>query len=238
MTLRRHPGAWLGLAGIALLFALLRWNNFDAPLTRDEGEYAYAAQLLLHGDLPYERSFLQKPPMVAYCYAAADVIAPNTFWAPRLLGAVFAAAATLLLGYAAHRELPPGVAMPAMWLMTPMVLLPQIEQFIANTEMFMLLPLMATVAVYSRSRHEGGAGAWLSAGALAGVTLCFKYTAAPLLAVVFVAWSLDSWRARPSLGALGVRWLAAVVGCVAASVIVLAPFLLRDGGKRDRKSVV
>jgi len=226
---RRNPALWLGILGIALLFVLLRWNNVDAPLTRDEGEYAYAAQLLLSGGVPYESSFLQKPPMVAYCYAVAHVMAPGAFWSPRLLAAAFAALATLLLGYIAHREFGPGVALPAMGLMTPMILLPRIEQFIANTEMFMLLPLMATVAVYVRSRADGGNGAWLAAGALAGVTLCFKYTAFPLLAVIFVAWSWDVARARKSLGG---RWLTALLGCVAAAALVLAPFLLRDGGKR------
>ena len=232
MTIRRDPASWLGILGIALLFVLLRWNNFDAPLTRDEGEYAYAARLLVHGEVPYERSFLQKPPMVAYSYAMAHLIAPKVFWAPRILAAAFAALATLLLGYVAHRELGPGVALPAMWLMTPMILLPRLEQFIANTEMFMLLPLMATVAVYVRSRDDGGRAAWLSAGALASVTLCFKFTAFPLLAVVFVAWSFDAWRARKSLGAIGGLWLAALLGGVATAAVVLAPFVLRDGGER------
>ena len=228
---RRDPALWLGILGIAVLFALLRWNNLGAPLTRDEGEYAYAAQLLIHGSVPYESSFLQKPPMVAYCYAVAQLMAPHAFWLPRLLAGVFAALATLLLGSIARREFGAGVALPAMALMTPMVLLPGIEQFIANTEMFMLLPLMATVAVYVHNR-DGARVAWLAAGALAGLTLCFKYTAFPFLAVVFVAWSLDAWRTRSSLGALSSRWLSALLGCVVTAAIVLAPFLLRDGGKR------
>ena len=228
-NLRRKPALWLGIAGIAFLFALLRWNNLDAPLTRDEGEYAYAAQLLTSGGLPYESSFLQKPPLVAYGYAVAQVLAPNVFWSPRVLAAVFAALATILLGYVAHRDFGPGVALPAMALATPMILLPGIEQFIANTEMFLLLPLMATVAVYARSRGDGGWATWATAGVLAGVTLCFKYTAFPLLAVVFVAWSIDAWRSGKSLGG---RWLAALLCGAATAALVLAPFLLRDGGRR------
>src|SRR5271170_1901103 len=114
------PALWLGVLGLAFLFVLLRWNNFDAPLTRDEGEYAYAARLLLSGSVPYEHSFLQKPPMVAYSYALAGLLAPDVFWLPRILADVFAALATVLLGYIALREFGPGVAMPAMWLMTPM----------------------------------------------------------------------------------------------------------------------
>ena len=144
-----RPGAWLGVAGLLLLFVALRWNNCNAPLIRDEGEYAYAAQLLRHGVVPYTHSFLQKPPMIIYSYALANAILSQVFWAfSRLLVYLFVALATGLLGFIARREFGAGVALPAMWLMTPMVLLPEIQQFTANTEMFMLLPLLATVAVY------------------------------------------------------------------------------------------
>jgi hypothetical protein len=228
-----NPALWLGVLGLAFLFVLLRWNNFDAPLTRDEGEYAYAARLLISGSAPYEHSFLQKPPMVAYSYALAGLLAPDVFWLPRILANVFAALATVLLGYIALREFGPGAAMPAMWLMTPMILLPELDQFIANTEMFMLLPLMAMVAVYVRSRHcNGGAAHWLAAGILAALTVCYKYTALPLVAFVFAVWSFEEWRGGKSPRAIAGHWLAALSGGTATAAIVLAPFLLRDGGKR------
>ena len=228
-----NPALWLGILGLAFLFVLLRWNNFDAPLNRDEGEYAYAAQLLISGGLPYEHSFLQKPPMIAYSYALAGLLAPDVFWAPRILAGVFAALATVLLGYIARREFGPGAALPAMWLMTPMILLPELDEFLANTEMFLLLPLLATAAVYVRSRHcKGGAAHWLAAGILAAITLCYKYTAFPLLALVFAAWSFEEWRGGNRPRAIAGHWLAALSGGTVAAAIVLAPFLLRDGGKK------
>jgi len=228
-----NPALWLGVLGLAFLFVLLRWNNFDAPLIRDEGEYAYAAQLLISGSAPYEHSFLQKPPMIAYSYALAGLLAPDVFWFPRILAGVFAALATVLLGDIARREFGPGVAMPAMWLMTPMILLPELDQFIANTEMFMLLPLMATAAVYVHSRHcNGGAAHWLAAGVFAALTVCYKYTAIPLLAFVFAVWSFEEWRGGKSPRAIAGHWLAALSGGTVAAGSVLAPFLLRDGGKR------
>jgi hypothetical protein len=224
---------WLGVVFLAGLFVLLRWNSFAAPLTRDEGEYSYAAQLLLGGGLPYEMSFLQKPPMVAYSYALAELLAPDVFWVPRIAAILFAAGATVLLGYMARKEFGPGVAMPAMWLMTPMILMPKLDQFIANTETFMLLPLMATVAVYVHSRHsQGRAAYWLAAGSLAALTFWYKYTVFPLLASVFVLWSLEDWRGGKRARAITGNWLAALAGGTAATVLVLAPFLLRDGGKR------
>src|SRR5258708_646879 len=111
-----RPCFWTNVAGIFLLFIALRWNTYDAPLVRDEGEYAYAAQLLGHGFALYEHSFLQKPPMVVYSYALAGAIAPKVFWFPRIVAYVFAALATALLGYIARIEFGERSVLPVMWL--------------------------------------------------------------------------------------------------------------------------
>src|SRR3974390_10366 len=109
-------GAWWGMLGVCALVAVLRWNSLDAPLVRDEGEYAYAAQILKSGLHPYQDAFLQKPPMIVYTYAAAQAFAPHAFWFPRVLAALFAVGAAGLLGWIARLEFGPGVALPAMWL--------------------------------------------------------------------------------------------------------------------------
>ena len=104
-------GVWLGGFAIGLLFLALRWNNYDLPLVRDEGEYAFAARLLRHGLAPYEHAFLQKPPMIVYTYLLADLVAVP--WFPRALAALSVAASTILLGWIARLELGPGFAWPA-----------------------------------------------------------------------------------------------------------------------------
>ncbi len=246
-------GAWLGGLGIGVLLVALRWNSLDVPLVRDEGEYAYAAQLLKCGRLPYEHSFLQKPPMVVYTYALASALAPNTFWFPRVLAGLFAALAACLLGLIARLEFGRGFALPAMWLCTPMLLCPSLWQFTANTEMFMILPLLATVAVYVVSRHRGsaccycqqaaadgtpavmvrsGRGAWFLAGGLGATALWYKYTALPVLAMVFVVWSIEEWRAGSGGRRLLRWWLFGILGAGVTSALELAPFLARDGGRR------
>ena len=79
---KSKEATWLGLFGVALLFLALRWNSFNLALIRDEGEYAYAGNLLRHGLAPYQHAFLQKPPMIAYTYALAGILAPHVFWFP------------------------------------------------------------------------------------------------------------------------------------------------------------
>ncbi len=65
------------MLGLGALFLILRWNNYDAPLGRDEGEYAYSAQLLIQGIAPYQHAFIQKPPMVIYSYALSELLLPH-----------------------------------------------------------------------------------------------------------------------------------------------------------------
>jgi hypothetical protein len=50
------------LALIVAAVALLRWGLLDVPLERDEGEYAYTAQLLLEGISPYAQAYNMKLP--------------------------------------------------------------------------------------------------------------------------------------------------------------------------------
>src|SRR5580698_2881282 len=146
-----HWSQWLSVLGLGLLFVALRWNNYNAPLGRDEGEYSYAARLLIQGVAPYQHAYIQKPPGVFYSYALSDLFLPQAFWSPRLLADLFIALATVVLGWIARLEFGEGFALPVMWLATPMFLLPRLDLYDANVETFMLLPLVGTVAVYCYS---------------------------------------------------------------------------------------
>jgi hypothetical protein len=223
---RSFPLTWLGMAGLAALFLLLRWNNFNAPLIRDEGEYAYCAQLLEHGGVPYRDAFIQKPPMVIYSYGLADLLAPGTFWSPRIVAALCAALATALIGFVASRELGRRAAFPAMWLATPMILLPGLDQFTANTEMFLLLPLLGVVAVYANARtREPRLRDWFAAGSLASAALLYKYTVLPIIVFVVAVWIFETWRSGRKLWPV-VRCLAGLVtGGALAAALALGYFV-------------
>ena len=56
--------AWIVLAVIVLgLVIVIRIRLLGIPLERDEGEYAYAGQLLLQGIPPYKLAYNMKFPM-------------------------------------------------------------------------------------------------------------------------------------------------------------------------------
>jgi Dolichyl-phosphate-mannose-protein mannosyltransferase len=70
LTTRRS--IWACYAVIALAFvgaALIRFRLRDMPLERDEGEYAYVGQLMLHGVAPYRLAYSMKLPGAYLVYA-------------------------------------------------------------------------------------------------------------------------------------------------------------------------
>src|SRR5450759_1349438 len=54
---------------VILFFALIRVHLRDCPLERDEGEYAYAGQLMLQGIPPYQLAYSMKLPGTFAAYA-------------------------------------------------------------------------------------------------------------------------------------------------------------------------
>ncbi len=95
------------MAGLFLFTLLLHWTTFNLPFIRDEGEYAYTAWRMGQGDLPYQQIFLQKPPMIIYTYALAQIIDPVACWPPRVLAALAVFLAAVLIGLAAKKEFGP-----------------------------------------------------------------------------------------------------------------------------------
>ena len=62
--------AWISLAVITLgLVITIRLRLLGIPLERDEGEYAYAGQLMLQGIPPYKLAYNMKFPGTYAAYA-------------------------------------------------------------------------------------------------------------------------------------------------------------------------
>ena len=60
---------WVMLAAFILLVAAIRIRLLNFPLERDEGEYAYAGQLMLQGIPPYQLAYNMKLPGIYAAYA-------------------------------------------------------------------------------------------------------------------------------------------------------------------------
>lgn len=71
-------GPWLVLLLILLFTGFIRFRLLDMPLERDEGEYAYAGQLIMQGVPPYELAYNMKLPGTYYACALGMEIFGDT----------------------------------------------------------------------------------------------------------------------------------------------------------------
>src|SRR5437870_9369376 len=69
LTKRPNVWTWALLVLVILGAAAIRLRLLDAPLDRDEGEYAYFGQLLLQGIPPYAQAYNFKMPGIYAVYA-------------------------------------------------------------------------------------------------------------------------------------------------------------------------
>jgi hypothetical protein len=221
---------FLSITLFALFFIVLRWNAITDPLIRDEGEYAYSAWLLGQNILPYANAFLQKPPLIIYTYLFAQWIAPAVFWLPRVIAALFVFLATILTGLIARREFGKGAGLTAMWIMTPLALLPNFIGVLANPEPFILFPLMAVLGCYIFRKEESGRGEWFLSGIFSAAALLYKPTVLPILLYIYAVWSFRTWRREGGAARLLANAIFCAAGIALASALALGYFLLRDGG--------
>src|SRR5437868_1972446 len=74
MPSRKGADAWLRWDYVAIFLVIvltvgIRFRLRDFPLERDEGEYAYAGQLILQGIPPYQLAYNMKLPGTYAAYA-------------------------------------------------------------------------------------------------------------------------------------------------------------------------
>src|SRR5215467_1823348 len=73
----RHR-AWIIVGLTILLVFAIRVRLRQMPLERDEGEYAYAGQLILHGVPPYKEAYNMKLPGTYAAYAVIMAVFGQT----------------------------------------------------------------------------------------------------------------------------------------------------------------
>jgi hypothetical protein len=205
------------LATAAIAFVFVRAPFVSVPFERDEGEYAYIAQRILAGEVPYRDAFDQKPPGVFFVYAGAFLLLGQSIESIHLVMYAWTAATALVL-FGCVRRLADGLAgCFAVLVFATASADPRLAANAANTEIFMLLPMVASVycmvrALQTQSRFRW----WLFCGALAAAACWFKQVAATN--ALYVA-------AVPAVAALRGR-LRACGGLAAGATLATAPGLL------------
>lgn len=147
---------WIALAIIVLTTAVIRFRLVDVPLERDEGEYAYAGQLMLDGIPPYSQAYNMKLPGIYAAYAGILAIFGQTHSGIHL-GLLCINAATILILFLLTKKLfdaTAGLATAASFAM--LSISSSVQGIFANAEHFVILPACAglLMMVYARERNK------------------------------------------------------------------------------------
>ncbi len=213
----------LPLVAICLLPVLLYLPIAGSPFERDEGTYATVAQGLLHGQVPYRDLFDNKPPLVYGWYALSFLVFGESTAAPRMVAAVLLSVTTLALFGQARLLFPRGVAYLAATLFAVSTGVPFLALH-ANTEAYMLLPLVTSIAAFTVGKNRNSLSLFVLAGILGALAIGTKQVAVwnlMALAVVALMWR---W---PGGGAIRQRFfpLAALLGGASAGLLfIVTPF--------------
>jgi len=224
---RKSPAS--ALSGVLVLFAvllavtlLIRLPDLGMPLERDEGEYAYAAQEIARGGVPYQDTFCQKPPVVFLWYLCGIALFGESVVAIHLAMVVAAAAASLCLYFLGRRLSGRTAGWSAAVFFTVAAAGSGYFGSAANTEIFMLAPAVAGALFVLRAVESERALDWFFTGLFCGLAFMTKQVALFSFAgpAVFAAWIL--WKRRRPAASHAKPALFGTAGIAAAVV----PFIL------------
>jgi hypothetical protein len=166
---------------LVLLTVALRAPLLKTPFERDEGEYAYIAWRLGHGELPYRDWIDQKPPAIFWVYRIALDLPMDPIRAVHVMGMLFSAASAIALYFLSRKFMRSPWALAAAALFAVLSVDPRIEGTAANTELFMLLPLILSQWAYlslPKERNPRRTAGMVATGFLTGIAAAFKQVAA------------------------------------------------------------
>ena len=211
--------AWILLAATVTAVVWARIRLAGLPLERDEGEYAYSGQLLLHAIAPYKLAYSMKFPGTAAVYAIVMSILGESITAVRI-GLTVANLATivlmLLLGRKVLGEIG-GVATAASY--SVLSLMPHVLGTAAHATHFVVLFAVAGTLVLLRSSDRQAPFLIFTSGCLFGVAFLMKQPG--LLFAVFGSFYLFTrdWRAQLGLKRILSRNLFFISGATAPCLL-------------------
>src|SRR5436190_17853940 len=178
--------AWIFLAAIILgLVIAIRIRLLAIPLERDEGEYAYAGQLMLQGIAPYKLAYNMKFPGTYAAYALIMALFGQTIVGIHL-GLLLINAATILLIFLLGRRLINAMAgIAAAMAYTVLSVSPSVLGFAAHAEHFVMLPALGGILLLLKQSGRQHSGRLFASGLLFGLSVLMKQPA--VFFIVFAA---------------------------------------------------
>jgi hypothetical protein len=222
---------WLFL--ILAFVAVVRIHLLAVPLERDEGEYAYAGQLMLEGVPPYRLAYNMKMPGIYAAYALIMAVFGQSPVGIHLGFMLVNFAATVLLYFVGRRYLGVAGAVAASAAYALMSTCLHLFGFTAHATHFVVLAALGATLVLLRALEGGGWAGFFWSGTLFGVAFLMKQPggAFALFGGAMLLWT--GWRAQPAdWQKQGLR--LAIYGAGVAAPIVLTGLILWRAGVWDK----
>ena len=220
---------WI-MVGLAVAFAVaVRVRLLEIPLERDEGEFAYAGQLMLQGIPPYKLFYSMKFPGIYAAYAAIMAVFGQTI-AGIHLGFILVNATTIVLVYLLGKRLfSPSAGVAAATAYALMSLGAGVLGANAHATHFVVIAALGGTLLLLRGIESGRWPALLGSGVLYGVAVLMKQHGALFIAfgVSYLAWDYLTRRRNALL--CGARDMAIFLAGVSAPLVLTGLLLWWTG---------
>jgi len=198
----------------------IRLRLLSMPLERDEGEYAYAGQLILQGHPPYQRLYNMKWPGTYYCCALFEAIFGQTIEGIHLGVLAINVIAIVLVFLICRRLLDPVAAAAAAVAYALLSLSPWTLGFAGHATHFVVLFALLGVLCLQRAIERQRWSLYFLAGVFAGLAPIMKQPGIVFPGFILAYWAWHeapgSW--RPKL----LRGSALLAGIVAPFCVLFA----------------
>jgi hypothetical protein len=194
-----RAGWWILAIIVFGLVIAIRIRLLGVPLERDEGEYAYAGQLILQGVPPYTLAYNMKFPGTYGAYAAIMAIFGQTIIGIHL-GLLLVNAATIVLIFLLGRRLANSVVvLTAGMSYAVLSVSPSVLGFAGHATHFVLLPVLGGTLLLLRATNRQAFGSLFTSGILFGVGVLMKQPAVffALFGAIYLVTSNLHHRIRP-----------------------------------------
>jgi hypothetical protein len=205
------PTWWAHLAvGLTIaFFGLIRLHLANFPLERDEGEYAYAGQLIMHGIDPYRYCYSMKLPGTASAYALLMAVFGQNAVGIHLGLLLVNSASCLLLYFLAARLFGRLAAVAATAAFALLSLQPVVLGFAGHATQFVVMPAIAGLLLLLLGVESEKHRLLFCSGLCLGVSFLMKQPGALFIVfavfyLAYVEWArgLNIFRSATLLGLL------------------------------------
>ena len=165
---------WVLAVAVFSLTTAVRIRLLGIPLERDEGEYAYAGQLLLQGIPPYKLAYSMKFPGTYVAYAITMFLFGQTVTAIHLGLLLVNCATSALIFFIGKRLVNSTVGIVAAASYALLSVSPSVLGLAAHATHFVVLPVLGGAFLLLNKQSRLGVGRLLLGGLLMGLGLLMK----------------------------------------------------------------